>query len=214
MEKEKIFSYIDHTRLSPVSTWEEIKALCTEAVKYKTASVCIPPCYIEAVKESFPELKICTVIGFPLGYMTTEAKAYEASDAVVKGADEIDMVVNLCHVKNGQFFEVTNEIKEIKASCRGKLLKVIIETCYLTEEEKIKLCKCVTEAGADYIKTSTGFGTGGATPEDIKLFKENIGENVKMKAAGGVKSKEDLEMYIELGCSRIGTSSAVKILTE
>lgn len=214
MEKEKIFSYIDHTRLSPVSTWEEIKALCTEAVKYKTASVCIPPCYIEAVKESFPELKICTVIGFPLGYMTTEAKAYEASDAVVKGADEIDMVVNLCHVKNGQFFEVTNEIKEIKASCRGKLLKVIIETCYLTEEEKIKLCKCVTEAGADYIKTSTGFGTGGATPEDIKLFKENIGENVKMKAAGGVKSKEDLEMYIELGCSRIGTSSAVKMLTE
>lgn len=214
MEKEKIFSYIDHTRLSPVSTWEEIKALCTEAVKYKTASVCIPPCYIEAVKESFPELKICTVIGFPLGYMTTEAKAYEASDAVVKGADEIDMVVNLCHVKNGQFFEVTNEIKEIKASCRGKLLKVIIETCYLTEEEKIKLCKCVTDAGADYIKTSTGFGTGGATPEDIKLFKENIGENVKMKAAGGVKSKEDLEMYIELGCSRIGTSSAVKMLTE
>lgn len=214
MEKEKIFSYIDHTKLSPVSTWEEIKALCTEAVKYKTASVCIPPCYIEAVKESFPELKICTVIGFPLGYMTTEAKAYEASDAVVKGADEIDMVVNLCHVKNGQFFEVTNEIKEIKASCRGKLLKVIIETCYLTEEEKIKLCKCVTEAGADYIKTSTGFGTGGATPEDIKLFKENIGENVKMKAAGGVKSKEDLEMYIELGCSRIGTSSAVKMLTE
>lgn len=214
MEKEKIFSYIDHTRLSPVSTWEEIKTLCTEAVKYKTASVCIPPCYIEAVKESFPELKICTVIGFPLGYMTTEAKAYEASDAVVKGADEIDMVVNLCHVKNGQFFEVTNEIKEIKASCRGKLLKVIIETCYLTEEEKIKLCKCVTDAGADYIKTSTGFGTGGATPEDIKLFKENIGENVKMKAAGGVKSKEDLEMYIELGCSRIGTSSAVKMLTE
>lgn len=214
MEKEKIFSYIDHTRLSPVSTWEEIKALCTEAVKYKTASVCIPPCYIEAVKESFPELKICTVIGFPLGYMTTEAKAFEARDAVAKGADEIDMVVNLCHVKNGQFFEVTNEIKEIKASCRGKLLKVIIETCYLTEEEKIKLCKCVTEAGADYIKTSTGFGTGGATPEDIKLFKENIGENVKMKAAGGVKSKEDLEMYIELGCSRIGTSSAVKMLTE
>ncbi len=214
MEKEKIFSYIDHTRLSPVSTWEEIKALCTEAVKYKTASVCIPPCYIEAVKESFPEVKICTVIGFPLGYMTTEAKAFEARDAVTKGADEIDMVVNLCHVKNGQFFEVTNEIKEIKASCRGKLLKVIIETCYLTEEEKIKLCKCVTEAGADYIKTSTGFGTGGATPEDIKLFKENIGENVKMKAAGGVKSKEDLEMYIELGCSRIGTSSAVKMLTE
>ena len=214
MEKEKIFSYIDHTRLSPVSTWEEIKALCTEAVKYKTASVCIPPCYIEAVKESFPEVRICTVIGFPLGYMTTEAKAYEASDAVVKGADEIDMVVNLCHVKNGQFFEVTNEIKEVKASCRGKLLKVIIETCYLTEEEKIKLCKCVTEAGADYIKTSTGFGTGGATPEDIKLFRENIGENVKMKAAGGVKSKEDLEMYIELGCSRIGTSSAVKMLAE
>ncbi len=214
MEKEKIFSYIDHTRLSPVSTWEEIKALCTEAVKYKTASVCIPPCYIEAVKESFPEVRICTVIGFPLGYMTTEAKAYEASDAVVKGADEIDMVVNLCHVKNGQFFEVTNEIKEVKASCRGKLLKVIIETCYLTEEEKIKLCRCVTEAGADYIKTSTGFGTGGATPEDIKLFRENIGENVKMKAAGGVKSKEDLEMYIELGCSRIGTSSAVKMLAE
>ena len=213
MDNKEIFGYIDHTRLSPVSTWEEIKQLCTEAITYKTASVCIPPCYIEAVKESFPEVRICTVIGFPLGYMTTAAKAFEATDAVSKGADEIDMVVNLCHVKNGQFFEVTNEIKEIKASCRGKTLKVIVETCYLTEEEKIKLCKCVTEAGADFIKTSTGFGTGGAAPEDVKLFKENIGENVKIKAAGGIKTKEEMEKYIELGCSRIGASSAVKALS-
>lgn len=214
MNNSELFGYIDHTKLSPVSTWDEIKELCSEAIRYKTASVCIPACYIESVKESFPELKICTVIGFPLGYSTKETKCFEATDAVSKGADEIDMVVNLCQVKNGQFFEVTNEIKEVKLACRGKLLKVIIETCYLTEEEKIKLCKCVTDAGADYIKTSTGFGTGGATKEDVKLMAENIGPDVKIKAAGGVKTKEDIEDYIALGCSRIGTSSAVKLLAE
>lgn len=212
MTNEEIYGYIDHTLLSPVSTWEQIKKLCTEAIEYKTASVCIPPCYIEKVREEFPDLNICTVIGFPLGYMTTETKAFEAADACFKGADEVDMVVNLCMVKNGDFDGVTDEIRDVRAACRNKILKVIIETCYLTEEEKIKLCECVTKAGADFIKTSTGFGTGGATREDIELFSEHIGKDVKMKAAGGVKSKDDLEMYIGLGCSRIGTSSAIKLL--
>lgn len=214
MTNEEIFSYIDHTKLSPTSTTEEINKLCAEAVKYGTASVCIPPCYVEAVRKSFPNLNICTVIGFPLGYMTTGAKAFEAKDAVKKGADEIDMVINLCMVKNGCFDDVSTEIKAVKKACRGKLLKVIIETCYLTEDEKITLCRLVTEAGADFIKTSTGFGTGGAAPDDIKLFKQNIGENVKIKAAGGIRTKEDIVNYIGLGCSRIGASSAVKALTE
>ena len=210
----EILSHCDHTLLAVDAGWEDIRRICDEGVKYKTASVCIPACYVKQAAEYLNgKTAVCTVIGFPLGYMTTAAKAFEATDAVSKGADEIDMVVNLCHVKNGQFFEVTNEIKEIKASCRGKTLKVIVEACYLTEEEKVKLCKCVTEAGADFIKTSTGFGTGGATPEDVKLFKENIGENVRIKAAGGIKTKEEMEKYIELGCSRIGASSAVKALS-
>lgn len=214
MNKSEIFSHIDHTKLSPTTTWEEIRTLCREASENKAASVCIPPCYIEAVRESYPEIKICTVIGFPLGYSTKETKIFEAGDAVTKGADEVDMVVNLCQVKNGQFFEITKEIKEIKAACRGKTLKVIIETCYLTEEEKIKLCRCVTEGGADYIKTSTGFGTAGAQKSDIELFRQNIGENVKIKAAGGIRTKEDMEEFLSLGCDRIGTSSGVKALCE
>lgn len=214
MDNNKIFSCVDHTKLSPTATIDEIRTLCSEAIKYNTASVCIPPCYIELVKRDFPSLNICTVIGFPLGYATTETKVFETKDAVEKGADEIDMVINVCWVKNKQFEAVLDEIKAIKAACGGKLLKVIVETCYLTDDEKIKLCELVTEAGADYIKTSTGFGTGGAKPEDIIIFRENIGENVKIKAAGGIRTKEDMVNFIELGCSRIGASSAVKALTE
>lgn len=214
MNNNEIFKYVDHTRLAATATAEEIRTLCNEAVKYGTASVCIPPCYIETVKKEFPDLNICTVIGFPLGYCTTETKVFETKDAVEKGADEIDMVINICHVKNGDFTAVSEEIKAVKAACGGKLLKVIIEACYLTDEEKIKLCKIVTEAGAEYIKTSTGFGSGGATTEDIVLFRENIGPDVKMKAAGGIRTKEDMEKFIELGCSRIGTSGAVKALGE
>lgn len=214
MNNNEIFKYVDHTKLAATSTLEEIRTLCSEAVKYGTASVCIPPCYIEAAKTDFPALNICTVIGFPLGYCTTETKVFETKDAVAKGADEIDMVINVCYVKNKQFDAVLDEIKAVKNACGGKLLKVIIETCYLTDEEKIKLCQLVTEAGAEFIKTSTGFGTAGAKAEDIVLFRENIGENVKIKAAGGIRTKEDMESFIELGCSRIGTSGAVKALGE
>ncbi len=214
MNNNEIFKYVDHTRLAATATAEEIRTLCNEAVKYGTASVCIPPCYIETAKKEFPDLNICTVIGFPLGYCTTETKVFETKDAVEKGADEIDMVINVCHVKNGDFTAVLEEIKAVKAACGGKLLKVIIEACYLTDEEKIKLCKIVTEAGAEYIKTSTGFGSGGATTEDIVLFRENIGPDVKMKAAGGIRTKDDMEKFIALGCSRIGTSGAVKALKE
>ena len=214
MDNNKIFSFIDHTKLAATSTADEIRKLCNEAVKYGTASVCIPPCYIEQVRKKFPSLNICTVIGFPLGYCTTETKVFETKDAVSKGADEIDMVIYICLVKNGEFDAVLNEIKAVKEACGGKLLKVIVETCYLTEDEKIKLCSLVTQAGAEYIKTSTGFGTAGAKAEDIVIFKENIGENVKIKAAGGIRTKDDMVNFIELGCSRIGASSAVKALTE
>lgn len=214
MDNNTIFSYVDHTKLAATSTAEEIRTLCNEAIKYKTASVCIPPCYIEAVRKEYPALNICTVIGFPLGYATTASKVFETRDAVEKGADEIDMVINVCMVKNRDFDAVLSEIKAVKEACGGKLLKVIVETCYLTEDEKIKLCELVTEAGAEYIKTSTGFGTAGAAPEDIILFKENIGKNVKIKAAGGIRTKDDMVNFIELGCSRIGASSAVKALTE
>ena len=214
MTYEEIYGYIDHTLLKATATWEQIKALCDQAAKYHTASVCIPPAYISRVREKYGEgFNICTVIGFPLGYNTTAVKAFEAEDAIRKGADEIDMVINLGDVKNDEFDKVEDEIKTVKAACGKHILKVIIETCYLTEQEKISLCRAVTNAGADFIKTSTGFGTAGATIEDINLFKANIGENVRMKAAGGVKSKKDLEMFIEAGCTRIGTSSAIKILT-
>lgn len=214
MTNEEIFPHIDHTLLKPTAAAEEIDRLCEEAVKYKTASVCIPAGYVKYVREKYKTLNICTVIGFPLGYSTAAVKRFEAADALENGADEIDMVINLCDVKNGNFRAVEEEIASIKAVCGKRVLKVIIETCFLTEEEKVQLCGCVTRAGADYIKTSTGFGTAGAKIEDIELFKKHIGENVRMKAAGGVKTKADLEMFLEAGCERIGTSSAVKLLTE
>lgn len=213
MNNPEIFPHIDHTLLRATATEEEICKLCREALLYNTASVCIPACYVKFAREKFPELNICTVIGFPLGYSTTAAKCAETREAVNDGADEIDMVINLGWVKDGKFPEVQREIADVKAVCGDKLLKVIIETCYLTEQEKIELCKCVTNAKADYIKTSTGFGTAGARIEDIRLFKEHIGADVKIKAAGGVKTKSDLEMFLNEGCERIGTSSAVKLLT-
>lgn len=211
METSEILGYIDHTKLSATASWAEIEQLCAEALEYRTASVCIPPCYVRRVREAFPKLNICTVIGFPLGYMTTRAKVFEAADAASEGADEIDMVINLCAVKNGDFDAVKNDIAAVRAAVPDKLLKVIIETCYLTEDEKIRLCEIVTETGADYIKTSTGFGTAGAQKADITLFKEHIGKNVKIKAAGGIRTKEDMEDYIALGCSRIGTSGAGRL---
>lgn len=214
MTREEIFSHIDHTLLRPDCTKAQIGALCEEALKYGTASVCIPACYVAYAHEKYPALNICTVIGFPLGYSTTSVKCFEAADAVKNGADEIDMVINVCYVKDGDFAAVENEITEVKRACGGKLLKVIVETCYLTEEEKIALCGCVTRAGADFIKTSTGFGTAGATIEDIRLFRKHIGSSVKMKASGGVRTKEDMEMFLAEGCDRIGTSSAVKLLTK
>lgn len=214
MDKKDIFKRIDHTVLKAVSSWEDIKKLCDEAIEYNTASVCVPPSYIEKIKTTYGDsINICTVIGFPLGYNTTETKVFEAKKAIEDGANEIDMVVNLGSIRNGDFDAVTDEIKQLKAVAGEKILKVIVETCYLTQEEKIKLCECVTKGGADYIKTSTGFGTAGAKIEDIELFKKHIGKNVKIKAAGGVKTKEDLEMFINAGCDRIGTSSAITILT-
>ena len=213
MKNNEIFPHIDHTLLKPTATRSEIDALCQEAMIYKTASVCLPQCSVEYAALNFPELNICTVIGFPLGYSTTTAKCAEAEDAIKNGANEIDMVVNLTDVKNGNFDAVTSEIKSLKYTCGKKILKVIIETCYLTDEEKIRLCECVTEAGADFIKTSTGFGSAGADIEDVRLFKKHIGKNVKIKAAGGIKTKEQLELFLSEGCDRIGTSSAVKLLT-
>lgn len=213
MTDSEIFSHIDHTLLRAVSSEAEIDRLCAEAVQYGTASVCIPPSYVRHAHEKYPGLNICTVIGFPLGYNTTAVKCFETRDAVENGASEIDMVINLGMVKNGDFAGVEAEIKAVREACGGKLLKVIIETCYLTDDEKISLCGCVTRAGADYIKTSTGFGTAGAKIEDIRLFAEHIGKEVKMKAAGGVKTREDLEMFLNAGCERIGTSSAVRLLS-
>lgn len=214
MDNKEIFKRIDHTVLKAVSSWEDIKKLCDEAIEYNTASVCVPPSYVNRIKKTYGDsINICTVIGFPLGYNTTELKVFEAKKAIEDGANEIDMVVNLGDIKNGDFDAVTDEIKQLKKAVGEKVLKVIIETCYLTEDEKIKLCKCVTNGGADYIKTSTGFGSAGAEIEDIELFKKHIGKNVKIKAAGGVKTKEDLEMFINAGCDRIGTSSAITILT-
>ena len=213
MTEKEIMRHVDHTQLKAFATWEDIKKLCDEAVEYQTASVCIPPCYIQRVKEAYGEqINICTVVGFPLGYRVTEAKIAETKKALEDGASEIDMVINISDVKNGDYAAVEKEIAALKEVVGDKILKVIIETCYLTEEEKIAMCKAVTVAGADYIKTSTGFGTAGATISDIRLFKENIGEHVKMKAAGGVKTVEDLEAFLQEGCDRIGTSSAVKLI--
>lgn len=213
MDKKFILGHIDHTQLKAFATWEDIVALCDEAVANGTASVCVPQSYIKRIKDKYGDkINVCTVVGFPLGYNSTGSKVKEIEDAFADGAGEIDMVVNISDVKNGDYDKVEEEIRTLKKTCGDKILKVIIETCYLNEEEKIALCKAVTNAGADYIKTSTGFGTAGATMEDILLFKANIGENVKMKAAGGVKTVDDLVAFIEVGCERIGTSSAVKML--
>ncbi len=213
MTDNEILKHIDHTQLKPFATWKDIEKLCEEAIQYQTASVCIPPAYIKRVHEKYGEkINICTVVGFPLGYSVTSAKVAEIDQALADGCNEIDMVVNISDVKNGDFDKVQEEIRILKNACRGHILKVIIETCFLTEEEKTAMCKAVTNAGADYIKTSTGFGTGGATIEDIRLFKKHIGPDVKMKAAGGVKTKEDLIQFLEEGCDRIGTSSAVSML--
>lgn len=214
MDNKTILSHVDHTLLKPTASWEEIIQLCEAGVRHRTASVCIPPAYVARVKEMFDhQLTICTVIGFPLGYQTTEIKVTEAAAAVAAGAAEIDMVVNLGDVKNGMFEAVTREISEIKRAIGHTILKVIVETCYLTEREKIALCRCVTDGGGDFIKTSTGFGTAGAVLEDILLFKEHLGKGIRIKAAGGIKSKDDLEKFIMAGCDRIGTSSAVALLS-
>lgn len=213
MKELEMLQYVDHTLLKAVASWEDIQVLCEEAMEYNTASVCIPPCYIKRVHDKYGDkTNICTVIGFPLGYGTATAKAAECRQALEDGANEIDMVINITDVKNGDYKKVEEEIGLLKRITGNKILKVIIETCYLTREEKIAMCHAVTNAGADFIKTSTGFGTGGATLEDIKLFKENIGPGVKIKAAGGVKSVEDLEAFIQEGCARIGTSSAVNLI--
>ena len=214
MDQKEILKHVDHTQLRAFATWEDIQKLCEEAIEYETASVCIPPCYIKRVHDTYGEkINICTVVGFPLGYSVTEAKAAETKKALEDGASEVDMVVNISDVKNGNYDAVQAEIAALKKITGDKILKVIIETCYLTEDEKKELCKCVTDGGADYIKTSTGFGTAGARVEDIRLFKQYIGEGVKIKAAGGVKTKEDLETFLEEGCDRIGTSSALKLLS-
>ena len=213
MTAAEMLQKVDHTQLKAFATWEDIKKLCEEAIAYHTASVCIPPCYIKRVHETYGEkINICTVVGFPLGYSVTKAKVAEVEQALEDGCNEIDMVINISDVKNGLYDKVEEEIRTLKQACGPHILKVIIETCYLTREEKIAMCKAVTNAGADYIKTSTGFGTDGATKEDIQLFKENIGPKVKMKAAGGVSTVEDLEMFIGLGWDRIGTSRAVGLL--
>lgn len=212
MTGKELLSYVDHTLLKPVATWDEIKTLCDEAVAYHTASVCIPPDFVEAVHNAYPDLTICTVIGFPLGYQTTETKVNETKQAIADGALEIDMVVNLGDVKQKSFHAITEEIKAIKAACDGHILKVIVETCYLIDREKIELCKCVTDGGADFIKTSTGFGSGGATLEDVELFKKYIGPHVQIKAAGGIRSIEAMKAYIAAGCTRIGASAAVALV--
>ena len=212
MDIKDILKKCDHTLLRVDCTSGEIRALCDQAIKYNCASVCIPPCHVPGAKRYVDDkLKICTVIGFPNGYMTTAAKAFEAADAVKNGADEIDMVINVGWVKDGKYGDVLNEIKVVKEACGGKILKVIIETCLLTDDEKKEMCRVVTESGADFIKTSTGFSKGGATREDIALFAENIGPNVRMKAAGGIRSFEDAEDFLALGCDRLGTSAIVKL---
>ena len=209
-----LLTYVDHTLLSPIATWEEIKVVCEDALSYHTASVCIPPDFVESAHTAYPDLNICTVVGFPLGYQTTEAKVAETKQAIEEGASEIDMVINLGDVKQGDYHAITEEIKALKAICGEKILKVIIEACSLTKDEKIELCRCVTEGGADFIKTSTGFGSGGATLEDVQLFKKHIGPNVQIKAAGGIRSISDMKAYIVEGCSRIGASAAVELLKD
>lgn len=215
MNKQEILAHVDHTQLKAFATWEDIVTLCDDAIIYQTASVCVPPAYVKRIHDTYDdEINICTVIGFPLGYSVTEAKVEETVRAIQDGANEIDMVVNISDVKNGHYDKVEEEIRRVKEACGGHILKVIIETCYLTEEEKIAMCRAVTSAGADYIKTSTGFGTDGAKIEDIRLFKKHIGPDVKIKAAGGISTLEDMELFLAEGCDRIGTSRAVGLLKD
>jgi len=213
MNKEYILSKVDHTLLKQESTWEQIKQICDDGIKYKVASVCIPASFVKQAKEYVQDkLTICTVIGFPNGYSTTKTKVFETEDAIKNGADEIDMVINIGWLRDQKYELILDEINKIKAACNGKILKVIIETCLLTEEEKIKMCEIVSESNADYIKTSTGFSTAGATFDDIKLFSEHVTNNKKIKAAGGIKSFEDAEKMIELGADRLGTSRLVSLM--
>ncbi len=213
MNQKDILAIVDHTLLLQTATWEEIKAICDDGIKYETASVCIPTCYVKQAKDYMNgKCKVCTVIGFPNGNYTTATKVFETKDAVANGADEIDMVINVGMLKAKEYDYVLNEIKAIKEACDGRILKVIIETCLLTDEEKIKMCEIVTTSGADFIKTSTGFSTAGATFADVELFAKHVGPNVKIKAAGGISSMADAEKFIELGASRLGTSRIVKIV--
>lgn len=213
MEQKDILKIVDHTLLLQTSTWEEIKVICDDAIKFGTASVCIPPCYVKQASDYMGDkMTVCTVIGFPNGNCTTATKVFETKDAIENGAKEIDMVINVGQLKAKNYDYVLNEIKEIKAVCQDKILKVIIETCLLTDEEKIKMCEIVTESGADFIKTSTGFSTAGATFDDVELFAKHVGENVRIKVAGGISSLDDAEKFMELGATRLGTSRIVKIV--
>ncbi|MDD2260941.1 MAG: deoxyribose-phosphate aldolase [Clostridia bacterium] len=215
MNIKSILSKVDHTLLKQTATWDDIKQVCEDAVKYKCASACIPPYFVKTAKNYFKDkLNVCTVIGFPNGYSTTKVKCYEASQAVSDGADEIDMVLNINMLKDSLYDDILDEINQVKIACQGRILKVIIETCLLTEEEKIKMCEIISNSDADYIKTSTGFSTSGATREDIQLFKEHIKNDKRIKAAGGIKSLNDAEDFINLGASRLGTSSIVKIIKD
>ena len=212
MERNEIYRRVDHTLLAQTATWEEIRGICDDALAYETASVCIPPSYVGRAKEYLGDrMAVCTVIGFPNGYNTTAVKVFETEDAVANGADEIDMVINIGWVKDREYDRLRDEVRQVKAACAGRILKVIIETCLLSEEEKVRMCGIVTEAGADFIKTSTGFSTAGATFDDIRLFAEHVGEGVRMKAAGGIKSFGDAEEFIRLGADRLGTSRIVKL---
>lgn len=215
MEHKEILKYVDHTVLTTTATWDQVKKLCDEGMRFGTASVCIPPSFVGRASDYVDgKLKICTVIGFPNGYNTTAVKVFETEQAVREGADEIDMVINLGMVKEGDWAAVTEEIRAVKASCRGRVLKVIIEACQLTREEKIAACRAVSEAGAEFIKTSTGFSTGGATREDVALMRANVAPNVKVKAAGGIRSWQDAQDFLDLGAHRLGTSALVKLALE
>lgn len=215
MDINEILAHVDHTLLSQAATWDEIRQICDDGIAYHTASVCIPPSYVKQAADYVNgKTAVCTVIGFPSGYMTTAVKEFETKDAIANGADEIDMVINIGWLKDRKYDLIESEIRLLKAVCEDRILKVIIETCLLTEEEKVKMCQIVTEAGADYIKTSTGFSSGGATFEDIKLFDENVGPDVKIKAAGGISSLEDAEKFLSLGADRLGTSRIVKLVKD
>ncbi len=214
MDAEEILSHVDHTLLKATASWEEVRTLCEEALEYHMASVCVPSSYVKRIRENYPALRICTVVGFPLGNGSSEAKQAETIHAVEDGADEVDMVIHIGAVKNGEYDLVTEEIAVLKELVGDRILKVIVEACYLTEEEKIKVCECVTKGGADFIKTSTGFGTGGATLADVALFRKHVGSGVKIKAAGGIHTKAEMEAYLAAGADRIGASGAIRALKE